>query len=91
MSKGTRGWQQQSGTPYPRVAVSFCHPAFTNDARLGGKAAFIVHDLYDMVNVVLRKQKAAEYGVGFESPDSVSVVPECTEKQRKTKSAKVDE
>jgi len=44
-------------------------------------------DLYDMVkdNAVLRKQKAAEYGVGFELP--ASIVPgvnctECTEKAR---------
>jgi len=43
-------------------------------------------DLYDMVkdNSALRKQKAAEYGVGFELPASVAAVicTDCTEKAR---------
>jgi hypothetical protein len=43
-------------------------------------------DLYDMVkdNAVLRKQRAAEYGVGFELPASIVAVicTECTEKAR---------
>jgi predicted secreted protein len=39
-------------------------------------------DLYDMVkaNAALRKQKAAEYGVGFEASGVNST--ECTEKAR---------
>jgi hypothetical protein len=39
-------------------------------------------DLYDMVkdNAVLRKQKAAEYGVGFELPASIVPGVSCTEK-----------
>jgi len=51
-----------------------------------GHAGNTMDDLYDMVkdNSALRKQKAAEYGVGFELPASVVAVncTECTEKAR---------
>jgi integrase len=42
-----------------------------------GHAGNSMDDLYDMVkdNAVLRKQRAAEYGIGFVLPTSVSVVP----------------
>ena len=49
-------------------------------------------DLYDMVkdNYVLRKQKAAEYGVGFELPASIVAAncTECTEKARENEARK---
>ena len=43
-------------------------------------------DLYDMVkyNLPFRKQKVAEYGIGFELPDSVSIVPNVPKKQRES-------
>jgi hypothetical protein len=51
-----------------------------------GHAGNTMDDLYDMVkdNAALRKQKAAEYGVGFELPASIVVVncTECTKKAR---------
>jgi hypothetical protein len=45
-------------------------------------------DLYDMVkdNAAFRKQKAAEYGVGFELP--ASIVPNVPKNTAKTKSKK---
>jgi len=45
-------------------------------------------DLYDMVkdNAALRKQRAAEYGVGFEVP--ASIVPNVPQKTAKTKTKK---
>jgi len=50
-------------------------------------------DLYDMVkdNSALRKQKAAEYGVGFELPASILAVSctECTEKALENEALKV--
>ena len=49
-------------------------------------------DLYDMVkdNAVLRKQKAAEYGVGFELPATIvqGDCTECTEKARENEARK---
>jgi hypothetical protein len=47
-------------------------------------------DLYDMVkdNTAFRKQKAGEYGIGFELPSAVSFVPNVPKKQLKSKSAK---
>ena len=47
-------------------------------------------DLYDMVknNAAFRKQKAAEYGIGFKLPTLVSVVPNVPKKREKTKCAK---
>jgi integrase len=57
-----------------------------------GHAGNTMDDLYDMVkdNAALRKQKAAEYGVGFELPASIVPVncTECTEKRVKVKRAK---
>ena len=51
-----------------------------------GHAGNTMDDLYDMVkdNTALRKQKATEYGVGFELPASIVLVSctECTEKAR---------
>jgi len=54
-----------------------------------GHAGNTMDDLYDMVkdNAVLRKQKAAEYGVGSKLP--ASILPgfnctECTEKARES-------
>ena len=43
-------------------------------------------DLYDMVqdNTVLRKQRATEYGVGFELPASIVAVS-CTEGTEKAR------
>ncbi len=45
-------------------------------------------DLYDMVkdNAAFRKQKAAEYGVGFKLP--VSIVPNVPKNRVKVKRAK---
>jgi hypothetical protein len=42
-----------------------------------GHAGNSMDDLYDMVkdNRVLRKRRAAEYGIGFELPTSVSIAP----------------
>lgn len=53
-----------------------------------GNAGNSMDDLYDMVkdNAAFRKQKAAEYGVGFEPP--ASIVPNVPKKQSKSKSAK---
>jgi hypothetical protein len=47
-------------------------------------------DLYDMVkdNAALRKQRASEYGIGFELPLSVSIVPKEPKNTAKTKSKK---
>jgi hypothetical protein len=47
-------------------------------------------DLYDMVkdNAAFRKQKAAEYGIGFELPNSVSIVPNVPKNSAKTKPKK---
>ncbi len=55
-----------------------------------GHAGNSMDDLYDMVkdNPAFRKQKAAEYGVGFELPSSLSVVPNVPKKRGKTKRAK---
>ena len=55
-----------------------------------GHAGNSMDDLYDMVkdNTVLRKKKAEEFGIGFELPSSVSVVPNVPKKQRETSSAK---
>jgi len=39
-------------------------------------------------NAAFRKQKAAEYGIGFELPASVSVVPNVPKTRLKTKRAK---
>lgn len=52
-----------------------------------GHAGNSMDDLYDMVkdNPVLRKQRAAEYGIGFELPTSVSVVPNVPKSKAKTK------
>jgi hypothetical protein len=53
-----------------------------------GLAGNSMDDLYDMVkdNAAFRKKKAEEFGIGFELPFSVSVVPE---KQRKASSAEM--
>ena len=53
-----------------------------------GHAGNSMDDLYDMVkdNAAFRKQKAAEYGVGFELP--ASIVPNVPKKRVKTKRAK---
>ncbi len=53
-----------------------------------GHAGNTMDNLYDMVkhNAALRKQKAAEYGVGFELP--LSVVPNVPKKSVRTKYAK---
>ncbi len=55
-----------------------------------GHAGNSMDDLYDMVkdNTAFRKKKAEEFGVGFELPSSVSVVPNVPKKLRKTSSAK---
>jgi integrase len=55
-----------------------------------GHAGNTMDDLYDMVkdNAALRKQKAAEYGIGFELPLSVSIVPKVPKNTAKTKSKK---
>jgi hypothetical protein len=47
-------------------------------------------DLYDMVkdNTVFKKKKAEEFGIGFELPSAVSVVPNVPKKQHKPKSVK---
>jgi hypothetical protein len=47
-------------------------------------------DLYDMVkdNAAFREQKAAEYGIGFELPLSVSIVPNVPKNTAKTKTKK---
>ena len=52
-----------------------------------GHAGNSMDDLYDMVkdNPVLRKQRAAEYGIGFELPTSVSIVPNVPKNKAKTK------
>ncbi len=54
-----------------------------------GHAGNTMDDLYDMVkhNAVFRKQKAAEYGVGFELP--ASIVPNVPKNTAKRKSKKV--
>jgi integrase len=51
-----------------------------------GHAGNTMDDLYDMVkdNTVLRKQRAAEYGVGFELPASIVAV-NCTERTEKAR------
>ena len=53
-----------------------------------GHAGNTMDDLYDMVkdNAAFRKQKAAEYGVGFELP--ASIVPKVPKNTAKTKSKK---
>lgn len=50
-----------------------------------GHAGNSMDDLYDMVkdNAAFRKQKAAEYGIGFELPVSVSIVPNVPENRVK--------
>ena len=55
-----------------------------------GHAGNTMDDLYDMVkdNPALRKQRAAEYGIGFELPLSVSIVPKVPKNTAKTKSKK---
>ncbi len=55
-----------------------------------GHAGNSMEDLYDMVkdNAAFRRKKAAEYGVGFELPASVSVVPNVPKKRLKAKRAK---
>lgn len=55
-----------------------------------GHAGNSMDDLYDMVkdNERFRKQKTAEYGVGFELPCSLSVVPNVPKKRVKAKRAK---
>jgi len=55
-----------------------------------GHAGNSMDDLYDMVkdNPVLRKQRAAEYGIGFELPTSVSIVPNVPKNTAKTKTKK---
>lgn len=52
-----------------------------------GHAGNSMDDLYDMVkdNVAFRKQKAAEYRIGFELPSSVSIVPNVPKNKAKTK------
>jgi len=47
-------------------------------------------DLFEMVkdNATFRKQKAAEYGIGFELPISVSVVPNVPKGTMKSKPKK---
>ena len=54
-----------------------------------GHAGNSMDDLYDMVkdNTAFRKKKAEEYGIGFELPSAVSVVPNVPKKQPKAKSA----
>jgi hypothetical protein len=39
-------------------------------------------------NTVFRKKKAEEFGVGFELPSAVPVIPNVLKNQRKAKSAK---
>jgi integrase len=55
-----------------------------------GHAGNSMDDLYDMVkdNAVLRKQRAAEYGIGFELPTSLSIVPNVPKNTAKTKTKK---
>lgn len=55
-----------------------------------GHAGTSMDDLYDMVkdNPAFRKQKAEEYGIGFELPSALSIVPNVPKKQLKSKSAK---
>ena len=55
-----------------------------------GHAGNSMDDLYDMVkdNIVLRKKKTLEYGVGFELPFSASMIPNAPKKQRKLCAAK---
>ena len=55
-----------------------------------GHAGNSMDDLYDMAkdNVAFRKQKAAEYGIGFELPNSVSIVPNVPKNSAKTKTKK---
>jgi integrase len=55
-----------------------------------GHAGNSMDDLYDMVkdNTAFRKKKAEEFGIGFELPSTVSVVPNVPKKQRKARSAK---
>ncbi len=55
-----------------------------------GHAINSMGDLYDMGkdNVTFRKQKAAEYGVGFELPSSLSFVPNVPKKRVKKQRAK---
>jgi len=55
-----------------------------------GHAGNSMDDLYDMVkdNAALRKQRAAEYGIGFELPLSVSIVPKVPKNTAKTKNKK---
>lgn len=55
-----------------------------------GHAGNSMDDLYDRVkdNAVLRKQRAKEYGTGFELPNSVSIVPNVPKNSAKTKTNK---
>ena len=55
-----------------------------------GHAGNSMDDLYDMVkdNAAFRKLKAAEYGIGFELPISVSIVPNVPKNSAKTKPKK---
>ncbi|HVR26742.1 MAG TPA: hypothetical protein VMU26_25890 [Candidatus Polarisedimenticolia bacterium] len=55
-----------------------------------GHAGNSMDDLYDMVkdNVALRKQRASEFGIGFELPLLVSIVPKVPKNTAKTKSKK---
>ena len=55
-----------------------------------GHAGNSMDDLYDMVkdNPVLRKQRAAEYGIGFELPISMSIVPNVPKNAANTKAKK---
>ncbi len=54
-----------------------------------GHAGNSMDDLYDMVkdNTAFRKRKAEEFGIGFELPSAVSVVPNVPKKQPKAKLA----
>jgi len=55
-----------------------------------GHAGNSMDDLYDMVkdNTAFRKKKAEEFGIGFELPSSVSMIPIVPKIQRKPGSAK---
>ena len=75
---GTHAFRRYRNT-YLRNETSY--PKGPRDYWLG-HAENTMDDLYDMVkdNAVLRKQKAAEYGVGFELPASIVPGVSCTEK-----------
>jgi integrase len=53
-----------------------------------GHAGNSMDDLYDMVkdNTAFRKKKAEEFGIGFELPSAVSVVPNVPKKRCKQES-----